>query len=263
MLPVRERRFRLPLLEALALVLIVAGTGAILIAASGSALPGSTLYGIKLSTEELRLLLAPDDSALVPQFEQERREEVRALLESGREADVTFSGTLESIQADLWIVSALPVQVTPDTVIWGEPAPGRWATVEGRTAGNAVQASTIIIEETDAQPTPGIPTPASPAPATQTTPATLRPASTATPTPVVPTLTVPTAAPSSTPEPLASSPPPPEDGGGEDNENGNANSNDNDDDGDGGGNSGSGGGDDDEGDDSGSGNDNNGGGGDD
>ncbi len=223
----RPGRLHAPLLELLALVLILFGVGLILVAISGSALPGSTLYGVKLGVENARLVLASDDTAreaLAARFDQERRDEVRALLESGREAQVRFNGTIETIQPAAWIVSALPVQITPDTLVQGEPAIGRRAVVEGRTADGLLLASAITVEGEPVPPRPAIqptaqrtssPSPPTVAPTqTATQPPTSTPASTAIP---------PTASPAPTAGPTSPPPPPPTEGPG--GENGNDNDN--------------------------------------
>ena len=60
--PQRRRLFNFPALEAFALVLVVAGLVGILYAAVGAALPGTSMYGAKLTLEGLRLDVAPDVS---------------------------------------------------------------------------------------------------------------------------------------------------------------------------------------------------------
>lgn len=71
------------LFGALSVALAVLGGGAV--AASGSALPGDPLYGLKRTVENARLTLSGDAArtALQAQFEAQRRAEAIALLKSG------------------------------------------------------------------------------------------------------------------------------------------------------------------------------------
>jgi hypothetical protein len=68
--------------------------------ASGSALPGDGLYPLKLSIEEARLFLADNagDVSLTIQFAQNRAEEINALIEADREADLSLAVDLFSDQ---------------------------------------------------------------------------------------------------------------------------------------------------------------------
>lgn len=108
------------------LMILIIGTP-VAFAATSSSLPGDTLYPVKLSYEGLRLRLASSDEArqeLEREFQDERRQEVESLMSLGREASLKIEGVLEEILPDAWIVGGLHVQITPDTVIAGEPMVG-------------------------------------------------------------------------------------------------------------------------------------------
>src|SRR5512136_1701732 len=98
------------------LVAGVLGTGAV--AASGSALPGDPLYGLKRTVENAQLNLngsAAARESLSDQFAQRRRDEVNQLLSAGRPGDVEFRGVIEALQSKAWIVSSVVVQLNADT----------------------------------------------------------------------------------------------------------------------------------------------------
>jgi hypothetical protein len=155
----------------------VFGGGAV--AASGSALPGDPLYGLKLTVENARLTFTVDTAArtaLQAQFDQQRRREANALLDAGRETEVQFSGPIESIQPDAWVIGGLVVRIDANTQINGRPQIDRLANVRGLTGRTGLRALVITLEQT-AEPTPEVPT-ATPEP-------TDTPAPTATPNPIV------------------------------------------------------------------------------
>jgi hypothetical protein len=108
------------------LMVLIIGTP-VAFAATSSSLPGEPLYPVKLSYEGLRLRLASSDVArqeLEREFQDERRQEVETLMSLGREANLKIEGVLEEILPDAWVVGGLHVQITPDTVIAGEPMVG-------------------------------------------------------------------------------------------------------------------------------------------
>lgn len=151
---------------AAALVAIMLGTGAV--AASGSALPGDPLYGLKRAVENAQLNLSGSASAresLADQFAQRRRDEVNQLLSAGRPGEVEFTGTIEALQPEAWIVSGLVVQLAADTQISGTPQINRVAEVRGVIGPHGLRASSIsiassgepaITPEPEATPTPTI-----------------------------------------------------------------------------------------------------------
>ena len=147
------------LFAALSITFAVMGGGAV--AASGSALPGDPLYGLKRTVENVRLTFTGSADAratLQAEFNQQRRNETNALLDAGREAEVHFSGPIESIQPDAWIVGGLAVRIDANTQISGQPQIDRLADVRGQTGRTGLLALAITLEQR-AEPTP-TPTPA-------------------------------------------------------------------------------------------------------
>ena len=67
------------------------------------------------------------------EFEQRRVDEANELLDAGREGEVEFTGTIEAIQPNAWIVSSLVVQLDANTQIVGTPQIDRVAEVRGVT----------------------------------------------------------------------------------------------------------------------------------
>ncbi len=188
---------------------VVLGAGAV--AASGSALPGDPLYGLKRAAENVQLSTAASASALQElqqEFDQRRLTEVNQLLAAGRESEVEFTGLIENLQPKAWIVGGLVVQVNADTQIAGTPQLDRLAEVHGMTGSHGLTATAIAIE-------PSNPIDVTPIPVVQPT---LRATDTPEPTrtPVVtprqstpmPQLTA-TPQPSATPRPTATRTPQP------------------------------------------------------
>jgi hypothetical protein len=144
---------------AAAVVAVVLSTGAV--AASGTALPGDPLYGLKRTVESVRLQSAgsPTQRAeLQREFEHRRVVEANGLLDAGREGEVEFTGIIQEIQPKAWIVSSLVVQVDANTSIVGTPQINRVAEVRGATGPSGLRAISISIEssgEAELTPTPG------------------------------------------------------------------------------------------------------------
>jgi len=107
---------RLAASMAITLVFLLSATG--LVSASNGALPGDSLYPVKRSWEDLRLLLvfSPEKRVgLESEFEQERLDEISELLTEGRYEPIAFAG-LVTAQGDLeWKVSGITIMITPST----------------------------------------------------------------------------------------------------------------------------------------------------
>ena len=134
----RKSRFsfaRLATSLVLALIFILSGTG--LVRASNRAIPGDNLYPVKRTWEDMRLLLifSPEGrEELEDAFEQERLHEVDELLAEGRHETISFAGLVTEQNGDQWVVSGIPVQITPDSKLPAEPVTiGASIIVEGRT----------------------------------------------------------------------------------------------------------------------------------
>jgi hypothetical protein len=162
-------------------VIVIAG----LFFASSEALPGDFLYSTKREVEDLRLSLTTNLFAreeLQKSFEEERILEIEQLLVSGQQAEVSFSGVIESVNEDTWIVAGLRVSLTSLTEVEGQPIAGRIAWIEAMTSDGKLIANAITIEFVpEPSPTPG-PTPQEAKVVTPEVPPTATPTSTPTPT---------------------------------------------------------------------------------
>lgn len=120
---------------ALALIFIFSGVG--LVRASSDALPGDNLYRVKRTWEDVRLLLmfdAEGREGLAYEFEMKRLEEVSKLLAEGRFTTVSFTGVVEQIDGNQWLVSGINVLITADSQLPPEPVTvGASISVEGHT----------------------------------------------------------------------------------------------------------------------------------
>ena len=224
------RRLLTPL-TALALLLFLFGAG--LPAVSANALPGEFLYGPKRTVEQVRLSLTVGQSArnrLESRFNDRRLEEVAALLENGRSAQVAFEGIVETVDDSTLQIASLPVQLTAQSEIEGVLAPGARVAVLVQAENSVLTALRVTALE------PGVPLPlptptVTPSPTLTTSPTevpviepTATPTSTQTPTAV--SSPTPTVVPTQTSTPVV----PVDDGDDDDNQNENENGSDDQDD---------------------------------
>lgn len=118
---------------AFALVLtVIAGLGTTAVSAS-NALPGDLLYPLKASAQNAQLMLtwnAEARQALEQHFQEEYRGDVRVLMQTGRQAPIQFVGTLDAFDNNLWVIGGLPVSISPNTQITGNPQVGDVVQVE-------------------------------------------------------------------------------------------------------------------------------------
>ena len=131
-----------PVLALLAVAFL--GTS-VAVAASGQAIPGDPLYGVKRFVEESRLALSPAPDQLLESLREERLREARTLLSLSREGMVIFTGTVEVITSEQWTVAGMPVAITSSTEIEGDAVVGRAVEVTGNTAGGKVVADRIVV----------------------------------------------------------------------------------------------------------------------
>lgn len=139
---------RLTLALGSVLVVIIIGFAS-LFYASAEALPGDFLYSTKRGVEDLRLSLTSNPAskeALQQSFNEERILEIRQLLDSGRQAEVSFEGQIESTDGDTWIVAGLQLFLTSETEVDGEPIAGRYAWIEATTVDGRLIANAITVE---------------------------------------------------------------------------------------------------------------------
>lgn len=180
---------RLALLAASFLITFAAVLGM----AEGS-LPGDTLYGLKRLSEGARSVVTGE------QFEPRRLDEIRVLLALRRIEQVTFSGTIDRIEADQWLIAGLPVRVASGTTGSETLVVGDRVTVEAETSpNNELFARTFtLLEQGDPTPTPAFTPTLALSPTAEATQIVSPPA---TNTPVPTTTAPPTLAPTSTPSP--------------------------------------------------------------
>ena len=136
-----------PLAVALMLVVFfLSGTG--LVRASTTSLPGDNLYPVKRTWEDVRLLFTFEKVQRVNlemEYETERLGEIGELLAEGRIEPISFSGYVTAQTDSQWTVSGIPVAITAQTVLSGEPVTvGTAVTVYGMTTlAGSVEAHSI------------------------------------------------------------------------------------------------------------------------
>lgn len=94
---------------------------------SANSLPGDPLYSVKRASEKMLLLLtfdAQQRAALEQQLENRRLEEVKKVVEQGRQVEVEFTGVVERIEGEVVFVQGIPL---------------RWASEEPLAVGDEVQ----------------------------------------------------------------------------------------------------------------------------
>ena len=124
---------------------------------SAKSLPGDTLYPVKRVVEDIQIHLATNVE-LRQEFEdnhsQQRVDEVMQLLELARVQEISFEGILNSKNDTQWLVSGIPVNIQPDSIIVSGHAGlqalelGTRVEVEGTTtAQGLVNANEIHLRE--------------------------------------------------------------------------------------------------------------------
>ncbi|GAB4538776.1 MAG: hypothetical protein Fur002_02820 [Anaerolineales bacterium] len=102
---------------ALAALLLFFSSGAGLLNASASSLPGETLYPVKRGAENLQIAFSFNSSAkksLQKEYNYIRLYEVQALLAEGKRAAVKFSGVLNGDES-AWFVANIPVSFSQNS----------------------------------------------------------------------------------------------------------------------------------------------------
>ncbi len=146
-------------------VLLVVGFGRVAATMASAALPGDTLYPIKLAAEQARLLVTPDEeqrATLREQFEQTRREEAAVVTEQGRQVQVQFPGVIDSMVDGVWLIAGLemPVLVAGDSVVRGQPSVGAHVVILAYSdgSGSLVARQVLVLTPADVQPPTATPT---------------------------------------------------------------------------------------------------------
>ncbi|MBT3336601.1 MAG: hypothetical protein HN855_12225 [Anaerolineae bacterium] len=146
---------------ALGLVLVFFVSGSGLVRVSASALPGESLYPVKLGWESTRFWFAGADktASLKVEFEEERREEVRELLGMGQLAAIRFEGVVTSLNGSKWEVAGVPVILSADAQVDVAISIGTDVIVSGQTQSDGtVLASEIVLSGHSSEDHEEIPT---------------------------------------------------------------------------------------------------------
>lgn len=187
------------LAPALAVLAVIFLGGAGLARASTAAVPGDALYQTKLLIEEARINLTGDPeraAELRRRFSQERIDEIERLLAGGREAEVSLTGEITTMDGEAWTVGGVPVIVPAEATVDGAPSIGAQVQIDGRTSGGVVVARHVTLLSGQKQPPPAPAPEASPVPTSGPSPA---PDATRGPTPAAtPVVTEPPPPPSPT-----------------------------------------------------------------
>ena len=124
--------------------------------AAESSLPGDPLYGLKRLTEDARLILPGATTDLKDAFARRRVDEIRQLLAINRAENVDFSGEVEAINADAWVIAGLPVTVPPGTPGAESIKVSDEVAVQAQTtaSGQLTATNIALLDSGDVQPTP-------------------------------------------------------------------------------------------------------------
>jgi hypothetical protein len=121
-------------LAALILILVIIFGGVSSAVVSAQVLPGDSLYSVKLMAEQTRLFFTKDPTSrlkLEQSYDQERRDEVQALIQRSRSTPVKFTGGLRAMNPGEWLVDNVRVLITPETQVVGNIQVGFYVEVQG------------------------------------------------------------------------------------------------------------------------------------
>ena len=203
---------QLSLVGRMAIVIIgVFASAGVVANSSASSLPGDQLYPVKRLIEDTRLTLsasAEGRSDYQKFLAQRRRDEVEALQQAGRAAEVEFGGVIEEITAEGWVINGIEVKPLPELTGDQEPAVGESVTVTSQVDPDGViTVNGVEIEQANSErPVEIVPTSSPTANPTQTPTPTLLPTQVPVIDTVAPTRAAATATPipANTPEPVLS-----------------------------------------------------------
>lgn len=140
--PVRQAGGYRWLLLMIPLLLLLVGCGLTLFLAQDS-LPGEPLYGIKRAGEQILLDVLPDRNTIAEDFVERRSQEVAALIDASREAELPLRGEISTAGAERVEINGLSVIVGPQTAVNGPYVTGDEVEmqVQVTTAGQLVALS--------------------------------------------------------------------------------------------------------------------------
>ncbi len=134
-------RLAMTLVIIVALVFGIFSTGLV----SASALPGDTLYSIKLAIEQVRLSMASGSSErlkLQENFNNIRNQELNQLKDTDRQVTVTFSGIPARMNGD-WMIEGVKLNITQKDAEQLTTWQGYVIQVTGETYGNSIKVSNV------------------------------------------------------------------------------------------------------------------------
>jgi hypothetical protein len=134
-------------LAALIIILVLIFGGLSSAVVSAQALPGDSLYPVKLITEQTRLFLTKDPTnrlKLEQSYDQERRQEVQALIQRSRSTPVKFTGGLRAMNPGEWLVDNVRVEITPETQVVGNIEVGYYVEVQGVLQSDGKVAASLV-----------------------------------------------------------------------------------------------------------------------
>jgi hypothetical protein len=163
-MPVKESRgfftvFRPAMVTVIMLAIVLLAGGGV-VAASGSSIPGSPLYSVKLATESVRLALTPSalgKAALNAQFANERIDEIIKLAEKGDAA--LIAATTDRMNRQLMAVANLAgtAKGAGENTYLAAPAPAATTAVPTTTpAPTTTSAPTLLLPTPTITPVPTI-----------------------------------------------------------------------------------------------------------
>jgi hypothetical protein len=113
---------------------------------TAQALPGDTLYPVKMAVEQARLSLAPDTASrisLEETFDEERAEETHRLVQMGREGELSFAGYVHHENEEGWEVAGLRLQLTPQQEALITGMDRMYVEVEGLATAKGIRVKSI------------------------------------------------------------------------------------------------------------------------
>lgn len=135
----RPRRYWLEFAVRLLLILLV--ISAILLPSawaatrlSERALPGDLLYPVKIAAGQMRLFFAGDPRQRLQielALDEERLEEVQALIQEKRSLEVEMSGGLQQTPDGKWWIGDIPIEIPSDARMVGKILPGDYIRIQG------------------------------------------------------------------------------------------------------------------------------------
>ena len=132
-----------------AFIAIMAITGLGISAASANSIPGDTLYPVKTTTESIQLLLTSDQEQLEQELQERRQEEVREVLQIGRETTIHFQDEVTAISSTQWTIGGFTVLIDENSSIVGQTVVGNIMRVSAQTtaAGDLIAVRIALVSD--------------------------------------------------------------------------------------------------------------------